>query len=212
MDILKKLRQKKAAVQSVPAYVIFTDASLADMCEKRPVTPEEFLNVSGVGDVKLERYGADFIQAIKDYCDGNPSEEPTVSKAPVNRMKTSADRKKAFAELEKGIADFSPSEENVHITALISGIIAAAGANVSAANLRTAVFEWLISEGYLELCPDNEGGTRKGITARSAEIGIFEEEVTASSGKKYTRVLYSTQAQRFIADNMGNIGKFAGHL
>ncbi|MBQ5332581.1 MAG: DNA helicase RecQ [Oscillospiraceae bacterium] len=212
MDILKKLRQKKAAVQSVPAYVIFTDASLADMCEKRPVTPEEFLNVSGVGDVKLERYGADFIQAIKYYCDGNPSEEPTVSKAPVNRMKTSADRKKAFAELEKGIADFSPSEENVHITALISGIIAAAGANVSAANLRTAVFEWLISEGYLELCPDNEGGTRKGITARSAEIGIFEEEVTASSGKKYTRVLYSTQAQRFIADNMGNIGKFAGHL
>lgn len=213
MEILKKLRQRIASVQGVPAYFIFTDATLADMCEKRPCSAAEFLNVSGVGSAKLERYGDEFIGAIKSYCDENPAGEPTVKKAPVNRMKTPEDRKRAFAELERGISKFAPSEENMNITALISGIITAAGANVSAANLRTAVLEWLIDQGYLQVCPDNEGGERKGITGRSDEIGIFEEQVTATSGKSYTRVLYSTRAQRFIADNMGNIGKFqAAHL
>lgn len=213
MEILKKLRQRIASVQGVPAYFIFTDATLADMCEKRPCSAAEFLNVSGVGSAKLERYGDEFIGAIKGYCDENPAGEPTVKKAPINRMKTPEDRKRAFAELERGISKFAPSEENMNITALISGIITAAGANVSAANLRTAVLEWLIDQGYLQVCPDNEGGERKGITGRSDEIGIFEEQVTATSGKSYTRVLYSTRAQRFIADNMGNIGKFqAAHL
>ncbi|MDD6990313.1 MAG: DNA helicase RecQ [Oscillospiraceae bacterium] len=213
MEILKKLRQKIASVQGVPAYFIFTDATLADMCEKRPCTPAEFLNVSGVGSAKLERYGDEFIGAIKDYCGENPPGEPTVKKAPVNRMKTPEDRNRAFEELERGISQFSPSEENMNITALISSIITAAGVNVSAANLRTAVLEWLISEGYLQVCPDSDGGERKGVTGRSAGIGIFEEQFTASSGKSYTRVLYSPRAQRFIADNLGNIGGYqAAHL
>ena len=213
MEILKKVRQRIASDKKVPSFVIFSDAALADMCEKRPCSAEEFLNVSGVGNVKLEQYGDEFIGAIKSYCDENPAGEPTVRKAPVNRMKTPEDKQRAFDELERGVTKFVPSEENVNITALISGIITAAGANVSASNLRTAVLEWLISEGYLQICPDNEGGERKGITGRSDEIGIFEEQVTATSGKSYTRVLYSTRAQRFIADNMGNIGKFqAAHL
>lgn len=207
MDMLKKLRQKIALAQGVPAYFIFTDSTLADMCEKRPCSAAEFLNVSGVGSAKLERYGEEFIGAIKNYCDENPTGEPTVKKAPVNRMKTSEDRKRAFDELERGASKFVPSEDNMNITALISSIIAAAQVNVSASNLRTAVLEWLISRGYLQICRDDDGGERKGVTGRSDEIGIFEEQVTASSGKSYTRVLYSTRAQRFIADNMGNIGK-----
>ncbi|MGN1101368.1 MAG: HRDC domain-containing protein, partial [Huintestinicola sp.] len=207
MDILKKLRQKIASAQGVPAYFIFTDSTLADMCEKRPCSAAEFLNVSGVGSAKLERYGDEFMGAIKDYCDENPVAEPTVKKAPVNRLKTPEDRKRAFAELERGISNFVPSEENVHVTALVSSIITAAEANISAANLRTAVYDWLIDRGYLQICRDDDGGEHKGITERSAEIGIFEQQVTASSGKSYTRVLYSTRAQRFIADNMGNIGK-----
>ncbi len=142
------------------------------------------------------------MNAIREYCEASPEQAPTVVKKAPNRLKTDADRKQAAEELKKGIAAFEPAQESMHITALVSGMITAAEANISAANLRTAVYDWLISENFLQIVTDDEGESRKGITERSGEIGIYEEEVTASSGKKYTRVLYSTQAQKYIADNI----------
>ena len=67
---LKALRIKKAVEAGVPAYVIFTDASLRDMATKVPVTDEEFLEVSGVGAAKLKKYGEAFMNCIKDYLTG----------------------------------------------------------------------------------------------------------------------------------------------
>lgn len=62
---LKALRTSLAAEQRVPAYIIFSDATLRDMCAKRPTTLDAFLDVSGVGQAKLEKYGAAFIEVIK---------------------------------------------------------------------------------------------------------------------------------------------------
>lgn len=64
---LKALRLKIAKNQSVPAYIIFSDASLTDMCKKLPINENEFLNISGVGEAKLRRYGDDFIKLIREY-------------------------------------------------------------------------------------------------------------------------------------------------
>ncbi len=61
---LRELRREIAAQQQVPAYVVFGDKSLADMATKRPASREEFLDVHGVGDAKLERYGEVFLEAI----------------------------------------------------------------------------------------------------------------------------------------------------
>lgn len=55
LDALKALRKGIASKKSVPAYVIFTDATLTDMCKKCPETPDEMLEVSGVGRTKLEK-------------------------------------------------------------------------------------------------------------------------------------------------------------
>ena len=65
---LKDLRSRLAKSGRVPAYVIFTDASLRDMCRKLPRTPVEFLEVSGVGRAKMERYGKAFLEEIEAYC------------------------------------------------------------------------------------------------------------------------------------------------
>jgi ATP-dependent DNA helicase RecQ len=43
---------------------VFTDRALADMAARRPSTPVEFLQVHGVGEAKLERYGDVFLEAI----------------------------------------------------------------------------------------------------------------------------------------------------
>jgi ATP-dependent DNA helicase RecQ len=64
---LKALRKRLADERGVPAYVVFTDATLAGMCRARPRTPEQLLQVSGVGQHKLETYGATFLQAIADF-------------------------------------------------------------------------------------------------------------------------------------------------
>lgn len=66
LEALKALRKKLAARQSVPAFVIFTDATLIDMCKKRPRTAEEFLKVSGVGAAKLQKYGKAFLDVIEE--------------------------------------------------------------------------------------------------------------------------------------------------
>ena len=62
---LRELRLAIANEQNVPAFVIFPDSSLIDMCIKLPATNDEFLNVSGVGQVKLERYGEKFLKVIR---------------------------------------------------------------------------------------------------------------------------------------------------
>lgn len=66
---LKACRAAIAAREHVPAYIIFTDATLRDMCIKQPRSDMAFLSVSGVGRVKLEKYGDAFMQVIKQHTD-----------------------------------------------------------------------------------------------------------------------------------------------
>jgi len=68
LDKLKKLRKEIAAKDSVPAYIVFSDASLRDMCRKKPVSLVQFSAVNGVGNVKLDKYGELFTNLIREYC------------------------------------------------------------------------------------------------------------------------------------------------
>ena len=61
---LRQLRKSIADRQSVPAYIVFNDTTLCDMAVKRPTTPRELLETSGVGPQKLERYGEAFLELI----------------------------------------------------------------------------------------------------------------------------------------------------
>mgnify|MGYP005819665447 CR=1 FL=1 len=64
---LRILRQQIAVEQGVPAYVVFGDASLKDMEAKLPKNETEFMEVSGVGQAKLEKYAKVFIEEIKKH-------------------------------------------------------------------------------------------------------------------------------------------------
>jgi ATP-dependent DNA helicase RecQ len=64
---LKHLRKSIAEQDDVPPFVVFSDASLADMAAKCPQSSRDFLAVSGVGQTKLERYGPRFIEAISRH-------------------------------------------------------------------------------------------------------------------------------------------------
>jgi ATP-dependent DNA helicase RecQ len=62
---LRALRRQIADREGVPAYVIFHDATLREMAALRPVTSVQLLEVGGVGERKLEKYGEEFLAAIE---------------------------------------------------------------------------------------------------------------------------------------------------
>ncbi|MGG7518547.1 DNA helicase RecQ [Allorhizobium undicola] len=66
-EALRKLRRELAQDQGVPPYVIFPDTTLIAMTKARPLTPDELLDVSGVGQTKLERFGEAFLEVIHDH-------------------------------------------------------------------------------------------------------------------------------------------------
>lgn len=67
---LKKLRKAIADDADVPPYVVFSDATLAEMADLQPRNEHEFLAISGVGNTKLDKYGEPFLDAIANYQDG----------------------------------------------------------------------------------------------------------------------------------------------
>ena len=67
LTALKELRKSLAMRQSVPAYVVFSDATLMDMCRIKPKTRDEFMEVSGVGQRKAIRYGEVSLATIAEF-------------------------------------------------------------------------------------------------------------------------------------------------
>lgn len=64
---LRDLRKSLADEAGVPPYVIFSDKSLKDMCARKPVDEDSFLDVHGVGENKLAKYGEPFLEAIREF-------------------------------------------------------------------------------------------------------------------------------------------------
>jgi ATP-dependent DNA helicase RecQ len=70
-ESLRALRRKIADERSVPAYVLFSDATLRDIARLRPSTAAAFLAVRGVGERKLADLGQRFLEHIESYCRAN---------------------------------------------------------------------------------------------------------------------------------------------
>ena len=101
---LKTLRSKVASLKGVPAYVIFTDASLRDMAEKMPTSEAQFKALYGVGEVKTEKFGRKFMDEIEAFL----SERGTASKP----------EKKKNSRSRHGAA---PNKPDVHLTKDMNG-------------------------------------------------------------------------------------------
>lgn len=105
-NMLVNLRLRIARKVNLPPYVIFQDPSLEAMATMYPVTDDELQNIVGVGAGKAHRYGAEFLELIRDYVEENEIERPEdvrVRTVPNNSVKISliqaVDRKIALDEL-----------------------------------------------------------------------------------------------------------------
>ncbi len=93
---LRALRAEIAEQAKVPAYIIFTDAALHDMCRKLPTDYTGFLLVSGVGQTKAEHYGEQFTKIISDYVEENGG-EPIKSTKPVYSSERELEKRRRSA-------------------------------------------------------------------------------------------------------------------
>ena len=66
-EILRALRRKLADQQAIPPYIVVSDKVLNNICQIKPTTLESFGAINGIGEYKKERYGNDFINAIKQF-------------------------------------------------------------------------------------------------------------------------------------------------
>ena len=108
---LRALRREIADRERVPAYVIFHDATLREMAAPRPTTPEELLDVNGVGERKLEKYGEEFLEALRSSAARSPGARRFGILAPmVDVTPTILDRiasAENFAEAAKALVDWA---------------------------------------------------------------------------------------------------------
>ena len=129
---LRVLRKTLANRANLPPYIIFADTSLRQMAAKRPKTPQEFLEITGVAEHKQEKYGGTFLAEIADFCDkGAGSQKPrsknTTANSPQirkNRTATSDVPSSTVAETLELYSQHMSIEEIAHVQNLTQSTIA----------------------------------------------------------------------------------------
>ncbi|OGG15713.1 ATP-dependent DNA helicase RecQ [Candidatus Gottesmanbacteria bacterium RIFCSPHIGHO2_02_FULL_39_11] len=89
--LLKSIRLTLATDAKVPAYIIFSDATLIEMSTYLPQTMEELAWISGFGNIKLKRFGEIFLKSIKEYCVLKGLTSKILMKSPKRHRRTRTD-------------------------------------------------------------------------------------------------------------------------
>jgi len=177
LSALKELRLSVAKEQNVPAFVIFHDSTLTDMCMKRPITLAEFKDVSGIGSVKAEKYGQRFMDIIKNFADDFQNEDVV------------------FKEFDHFKIEISPEPvgantiaDKINCVLLESGHGKITGQRIN---------DWLVSQEHMYIIQNGTKST-KVPTPSGISLGITTE-TRLIRGMDVSVNLFSQAAQRYVA-------------
>ena len=99
---LRSLRQTIARQQNIPPYVVFPDSTLREMCSQLPLDREAMLGITGIGEIKFERYGPQFLEIIRRYVEDPESiEEEVIAQKEVRKRGRSKKKKTEGKTAEK---------------------------------------------------------------------------------------------------------------
>lgn len=202
LDKLKELRIGIATEQKVPAFVIFSDATLIDMCIRLPKDNDEFLDVSGVGQVKLERYGEKFLNIINSFLSEATTTEKTVIKTNITDEK---DLEELLEYLISQKNNIQFSDEPITISMfcdIINSVILLKYIDKLNA---VKVSNWLTENEYLKILTDDEGKNCRVTSQKGLETGISTIQKKGKDDSLYLMNYYNKIAQEFL---FSNIDKF----
>lgn len=201
-DLLRQTRMEIAKEEGMPPYIIFSDKTLLDMCIKLPFNETEMLQVSGVGENKLQRYGERFLQEIIKFTDGkreklyfgdihtNVEVATQIKKVKIEKIpfqltaEEAQNFKYAEAYLVVQIAEHLYELCDKDKVKKISG---------------AEIFRKIEAEGYAEQIP-YDGTKRKRVTAKGEEAGLSMGKRMSQKGTEYEDIYYNEEAQRMIVN------------
>jgi ATP-dependent DNA helicase RecQ len=195
---LAELRLTIADKLCVPAYTIFSDTTLTDMCMKLPTDTDAFLNVSGVGKTKSEQHGMAFMEVITEFLEQHGKPETSTAN-------TSESVSKEFKS-----ADIETSNESVTASILadrINCILLESGLKKLGA---AKINDWLVSRGYMKVVQIQDNNTKSGArnykipTESGVALGITTEERVYKDEISSVNI-FSFAAQKFVIENVTEI-------
>lgn len=214
---LRTLRGELANKERVPAFMVFGDATLIDMCQKLPATLAQFANVSGVGKKKQEKYGPQFIGEIVQFCEENniilveDEIEDDSKKAKSSKTKSAKSSKSKSATIvrpteemiDKMIDEIEITEKLASISDInkrINEVLLAYDCTKTSA---IKLGDWLVNQGYLSVVV-TETGNQKVPTELGYSKGIVQEGRYAR-GNTYQINMYPEEMQQLIVE--GSLGR-----
>ncbi len=189
---LKALRKSLADTAKIPPYIVFSDKSLFDMCKKLPENDEEFLNISGVGQEKLKKYGKDFTEAIKKF----------ISENPLSVKITAQDEEDFYDCLKNNFDSVKISEEPVTIQSFLESVFVSLRLTGSVKPVRDSVYNILTENELITTVKDSSGKTSRDITPKSESRGIIMTERFSKAGARYRNINITAKGQRFILNEL----------
>jgi len=122
---LRELRDEIRVAESIPAFQIFTQETLYEMCDVLPRTPQELLKVKGMGKTRISKYGEEILEVINKYCkenginkfneqkkeDKKPTKQITFElfKSGLSVQEVAKERSLTTGTIESHLASFIPS-------------------------------------------------------------------------------------------------------
>lgn len=204
LDRLKKLRQKLAAEAKMPAYIIFTDTALRDMCVKLPTTSEQLLECSGIGKTKQQRYGRQVLEVINGYLSENPSASQNASNPYLEKLRAGRTAgNMLFKLICANLSKLKGIDEEMSLGRLCDSIFEQLEITSDKSILKNAIESWLINNGYLTKNKDKSGDLN--VTILSEEAGIIRVRTVSRLGTPYTAVKFPKAAQEFIFEHLSEI-------
>lgn len=190
---LKNVRTAFAREENVPPYVIFSDATLVEMATYLPLDLDAMSRISGVGELKLQKYGADFAAVVKNYCEENELETRIELKAPRR------DKRQRAKRSEKGQSTFDITLEMFRAGMSVVEIARERGVTNSTVENHLARF---ISTGEIAL---TDLVQKEKIEAIREAIIKFQGIGALSPIKEYLGEHYTYgEIRAVLADFMGN--------
>lgn len=216
-DLLRELRLTIAQEENIPPYLVFSDKTLIDMCIKLPLTKEEMLHVSGVGENKFKKYGERFSNHITAFTNGTREKlyfgkieevlEGTADSQPGQGDRKIRTSKNATGQAAKQDFFLTPEQaiefpygEKYLVTEIADHLNNLHNSDETKKISGAEIFRFIMSEGmasqtFYGRIPKKEV-SEKGVLA-----GLFLGPRLSKKGAEYQDIYYDEQAQRMIVEH-----------
>ncbi len=201
-EILRRLRMQIAQEEGMPPYIVFSDKTLVEMSVHMPLDRSSMLGISGVGELKFEKYGERFIQAIARFIDNHP--EAVMAIGDEENRETLRRKSEKKRKVPKGPFYLNLEDEEgfvyrdfCRMTELRDELNRISSGNHVKRIFGTDIYKLLLEKGYVEERTVN-GIIEQFPTEAGRAKGIIRAEQISKKGSVYMVLMYPPAIQREI--------------